>query len=405
MSDVTNPGGQKLPLEGIRVLEAGALLAGPYCGQLLGDLGAEVIKIEQPDSGDPIRQWGHERPEGKSLWWPIVGRNKKSVELDLRKPAGQEAFLKLAAMSDIVLENFRAGVLESWNLGYEQLRAVNPGVIFVRVSGYGQTGPYAKKAGYAAIGEAMGGLRHVVGYPDRPPSRVGVSIGDSITATFAALGALAALHERSVSGEGQVVDCAIYESVLAYMEAMLPEYAVSGHIRERTGTSLANVAPSNLYPTADGSGILIAGNQDTVFRRLAQVMGAPELVEDERYATHVARGLHQAELDELVSQWTIQHTAQELQELLDEHGVPAGAIYRAPEILADPHVKAREAVAFVEAEGLGVIPMQNVVPKLSRTPGRIRWTGPALGAHNQEVLMGLLGLTETEMAAARGEAG
>jgi crotonobetainyl-CoA:carnitine CoA-transferase CaiB-like acyl-CoA transferase len=405
MSDVTNPGGQKLPLEGIRVLEAGALLAGPYCGQLLGDLGAEVIKIEQPDSGDPIRQWGHERPEGKSLWWPIVGRNKKSVELDLRKPAGQEAFLKLAAMSDIVLENFRAGVLESWNLGYEQLRAVNPGVIFVRVSGYGQTGPYAKKAGYAAIGEAMGGLRHVVGYPDRPPSRVGVSIGDSITATFAALGALAALHERSVSGEGQVVDCAIYESVLAYMEAMLPEYAVSGHIRERTGTSLANVAPSNLYPTADGSGILIAGNQDTVFRRLAQVMGAPELVEDERYATHVARGLHQAELDELVSQWTIQHTAQELQELLDEHGVPAGAIYRAPEILADPHVKAREAVAFVEAEGLGVIPMQNVVPKLSRTPGRIRWTGPALGAHNQEVLMGLLGLTETELAAARGEAG
>lgn len=405
MSDVTNPGGQKLPLEGIRVLEAGALLAGPYCGQLLGDLGAEVIKIEQPDSGDPIRQWGHERPEGKSLWWPIVGRNKKSVELDLRKPAGQEAFLKLAAMSDIVLENFRAGVLESWNLGYEQLRAVNPGVIFVRVSGYGQTGPYAKKAGYAAIGEAMGGLRHVVGYPDRPPSRVGVSIGDSITATFAALGALAALHERSVSGEGQVVDCAIYESVLAYMEAMLPEYAVSGHIRERTGTSLANVAPSNLYPTADGSGILIAGNQDTVFRRLAQAMGAPELVEDERYATHVARGLHQAELDELVSQWTIQHTAQELQELLDEHGVPAGAIYRAPEILADPHVKAREAVAFVEAEGLGVIPMQNVVPKLSRTPGRIRWTGPALGAHNQEVLMGLLGLTETEMAAARGEAG
>jgi crotonobetainyl-CoA:carnitine CoA-transferase CaiB-like acyl-CoA transferase len=405
MSDVTDPGAQRLPLEGIRVLEAGVLLAGPYCGQLLGDLGAEVIKIEQPGTGDPIRQWGHERPEGKSLWWPIVARNKKSVELDLRTPAGQEAFLKLAAMSDIVLENFRAGVLEGWNLGYEQLRAVNPGVIFVRVTGYGQTGPYAKKAGYAAIGEAMGGLRHVVGYPDRPPSRVGISIGDSVVATFAALGALAALHERSVSGEGQVVDCAIYEAVLAYMEAMLPEYAVAGHIRERTGTSLANVAPSNLYPTADGSGILIAGNQDTVFRRLAQAMGAPELVEDERYATHVARGLHQAELDELVGQWTIQHTAQELQELLDEHGVPAGAIYRAPEILADPHVKARQAVAFVEAEGLGKIPMQNVVPKLSRTPGRIRWTGPALGAHNREVLIGLLGLTETEMAAARGEAG
>lgn len=384
------------PLADIRVIELGTLLAGPFCGQLLGDMGAEVIKVEAPGMGDPMRVWGQEKAHGKSLWWPVVARNKKSVTINLRVAAGQKLVRRLIEGADIVLENFRPGTMERWNLGYEALREINPGIIMVRVSGQGQYGPYAKRAGYGSIGEAMGGLRYVVGDPSTPPSRVGISIGDSLAATHATIGALAALHHRERTGEGQVVDSAIYEAVLAMMESLVTEYDQTGYIRERTGAILPNVAPSNVYPTADGKMILIAANQDTVFRRLVAAMDRPELAEDQRYATHAARGQRQQELDELISAWTRTRTAAELVELMEEHGVPVGKIYRAPDMLEDSHFKAREAIVRVAHPEFGELAMQNVVPKLSRTPGSIRTAGPELGEHNRAVFIDELGLSEDE---------
>ena len=265
-----------LPLDDIRVVELGQLLAGPFCGQLLGDFGAEVIKVEDPTNGDPMRQWGREKPYGKSLWWPVVARNKKSVTANLRTEAGQDLVRRLIARADVLIENFRPGTLERWGLAPEQLWEINPGLIVTRVTGFGQTGPYASRAGYGSIGEAMGGIRYVTGDPDRAPARAGISLGDSLAATFAALGTLVALHQRGRTGRGQVVDSAIYEAVLAMMESLLPEWQIAGYQRERTGTTLPNVSPSNVYPTADGEVVLIAANQDTVFRRLAEVMGRPE---------------------------------------------------------------------------------------------------------------------------------
>jgi len=388
------------PLEGIRVVEAGTLLAGPFCGQLLGDFGAEVIKIEPPGTGDPMRKWGRAQREGHSLWWPIIARNKKSVVLDLHGEAGQNAFMSLVKTADVVVENFRPGTLEKWGLGYEALRAINPGLILVRVSGYGQTGPYAAKAGYASVGEAMGGLRYLVGYPDRPSCRVGISIGDTLAGTFAALGAVVALQERSRTGMGQVVDAAIYEAVLACMESLIPEYAIAGYVRERVGSSLPMVTPSNAYATKDGE-LIIAANQDTVFRRLCTAMKRPEFADDPRFATHEARGAHQAELETLVAAWAAQFSTNELNSLMSDHGVPASPIYRAQDMLADPHFAARDAIVTKIHDALGDFPMQNVVPKLSRTPGQIRWLGPALGAHNGEILGELLGMTNEEINAAQ----
>ncbi len=396
--------GTRAALDGVRVVEMGQLLAGPFCGQLLGDLGAEVIKIEPPGTGDPMREWGRERPYGKSLWFPVVARNKKSVTLDLRSPAGQEVVRKLVRHSDILIENFRPGRMEKWNLGYDVLSEINPRLIMVRVTGFGQTGPYAHRAGFGSIGEAMGGLRYIVGQPDSFPSRVGISIGDALAGTMGALGALAALHARSFTGRGQVVDSAIYEAVLAYMESLIPEYAIGGYIRERTGSVLPNVAPSNVYPTADGQMILIAANQDTVFRRLATAMDKPELASDDRFATHSARGKNSEVLDGIISEWTATLPSDRVLELMEEHGVPAGRIYRAPEMLADPHFKARNAIVQVPHPDFGEIPMQNVVPRLSDTPGAVRWVGPELGAHNDEILKGLLGLSDEEIAQAQGGA-
>ena len=379
----------------------GVLLAGPFCGQLLGDMGAEVIKIEQPGAGDPMRQWGREKPHGKSLWFPVVARNKKSITLDMRKPEGQELVRELVAKTDILVENFRPNTLERWNLGWEELSRINPGLILVRVTGFGQTGPYSSQPGFGAVGEAMGGLRYVVGDPSTPPSRMGISIGDSLAATHAALGTLAALHYREASGRGQVVDSAIYEAVLAMMESLVPEYQITGYIRERTGAILPNVAPSNVYPTGDGRMILIAANQDSVFQRLAGAMGRPELAEDSRYATHSARGENQQELVDLIAEWTSDRDAQSLRELLIEHGVPVGWIYRAPEMLDDPHFKEREAIVHVEHPEFGELAMQNVAPKLSETPGRVRWPGPELGQHNDEVYGDLLGLSAERIAELR----
>jgi formyl-CoA transferase len=391
------------PLSHLRVIELGQLIAGPFCGQLLADHGAEVIKIEDPTMGDPMRQWGREKPHGLSLWWATLARNKKSVTCNLRTEQGQDIVRQLAASADIVLENFRPGTMERWGLGYDELQRLNPGLIMVRVTGYGQTGPYSERAGYGSIGEAMGGLRYVVGDPATPPSRVGISLGDSLAATFGALGALAALADRERTGRGQVVDSSIYESVLGMMESLVSDYALGGYVRERTGPSLPDIAPSNVYPTRDGQMALVAANQDTVFRRLATAMGRPELGTDERYATHVARGARQAELDELITEWTRTLDWSELEGLCEKHAVPSGLMYRAPEMLQDPHYQARSSIVSVPHPTLGDIPMQNVFPRLSRTPGTVRWPGPELGQHTDEVLREL-GLSVDQLSELR-EAG
>ena len=386
------------PLGDLRVIELGTLLAGPFCGQLLGDMGAEVIKVEPPKQGDPLRVWGREKAHGKSLWWPVVARNKKSITLDLRQPEGQRLLHELVAKADFLLENFRPGTLEKWGCGYAELEKVNPRLIMIRVSGFGQTGPYARRAGFGAIGEAMGGLRYVVGDPEKPPSRMGISIGDSLAATFACFGALSALHYREVTGRGQVVDSAIYEAVLNMMESLITEYDKAGYIRERSGAILPNIAPSNVYPTSDGSMVLIAANQDTVFQRLTVAMGRPELAQQPEYSTHAARGTRQAELDALIDAWTRTKACEELLDLMEEFGVPAGLIYRAPEMLEDPHFKARDAIVTVPHPDLGELKMQNVAPKLSHTPGRVRSPSPTLGQHNDEIYRGMLGLSAERYA-------
>jgi formyl-CoA transferase len=386
-----------LPLSDVRVIELGQLLAGPFCGQLLGDFGAEVIKVEEPRHGDPMRQWGREKPYGKSLWWPVVARNKKSVTCDLRTEDGQDLVRRLVRHADVLLENFRPGTLERWHLSPDELWEINPGLVLTRVTGFGQTGPYAARAGFGSIGEAMGGIRYVTGSAGEAPSRTGISLGDSLAAVHATIGTLVALHERQRSKRGQVVDAAIYESVLAMMESMLPEWQLAGYQRERTGPVLPNVAPSNVYPTRGGDSVLIAANQDSVFARLAGVMGRPELATDERFATHSARGEHMAELDALIAEWTADLDADELLESLHQAGVPAGRIYRAKDMFADPHFAAREAIVSLPDPAFGQIAMQNVFPKLSASPGAVRSVGPALGAHNDDIYRGLLGLGEDDL--------
>jgi formyl-CoA transferase len=389
------------PLAGLRLIEMGTLLAGPFCGQLMADFGAEVIKVEPPGQGDPMREWGREKSHGMSLWWPVVARNKKSVTLNLRDPAGQDLAKQMITKADFLLENFRPGTLERWNLGYEELSRINPRLIMIRVSGFGQTGPYSKRAGFGAVGEAMGGLRYVCGDPSTPPSRMGISIGDSLAATFACVGALSALYYRERTGLGQVVDSAIYEAVLNMMESLVTEYDKTGYIRERTGAILPNVAPSNVYPTADGGLILIAANQDSVFGRLAEAMGRPELANDPRYSSHTARGARQQELDDLIADWTRTIKAADLEQLMDKFGIPSGKIYRTPEMLADAHFQARKAIVTTMHPQLGELRMQNVAPKLSLTPGSIRAAAPTLGQHNDDVYGQLLGLGSEQQAQLR----
>ena len=404
MTSASSTTGRKTPgpLSGLRVIEMGTLLAGPFCGQLLGDFGAEVIKIEPPGQGDPMREWGQEKSHGMSLWWPVVARNKKSATLNLREERGQEIARELIGKADFLIENFRPGTLEKWHLGYQDLRGINPGLIMVRVSGFGQTGPYAKRAGFGAVGEAMGGLRYVCGDPSTPPSRMGISIGDSLAATFACLGALSALHHRQQTGEGQIVDSAIYEAVLNMMESLVTEYDKAGYIRERQGAILPNVAPSNVYPTSDQGMILIAANQDTVFRRLAEAMGRPDLASDPRYATHSARGANQRELDALIADWTRTIPAEQLEKMMDEHGIPSGKIYRTPEMLEDAHFRAREAIVKTLHPKFGELRMQNVAPKLSRTPGGIHAPAPELGQHSEEIYRTLLGFDTARINELRG---
>ncbi|KPF64423.1 CoA-transferase [alpha proteobacterium AAP81b] len=389
------------PLAGITVVEMGQLIAGPFCGQLLGDMGAEVIKIEPPGAGDPMRVWGR---GDYPLWWEVVARNKKAVSANLRVPEGQALARSLIAKADILIENFRPGTLEKWGMAPEALHAENPGLIIVRVSGYGQTGPYASRAGFGGIGEAMGGWRAIVGDPDRPASRMGVSIGDSLAATYGCLGALAALNHRHATGKGQVVDSALYEAVFQVMESLVPEYVASGYVRERSGSVLPGIAPSNVYPCSDGE-YLIGANQDSVFGRLCAAMRRPDLATDDRYVSHVARGRHQAELDALISDWTRTLTVAELEALMIEHGVPAGRLYRPQDMLDDPHFAAREAIVDVPHPRWGTVKMQNVFPKLSATPGSVRRPAPAtVGQDNAAVYGAMLGLDAATLGelAARG---
>ncbi|KCZ94436.1 succinyl-CoA:(R)-citramalate CoA-transferase [Hyphomonas johnsonii MHS-2] len=369
MTKSSKPNG---PLHGLKVVEMGQLIAGPFCGQLLGDMGAEVVKIEPPGKGDPMREWGQgDRP----AWWRVIGRNKYSVAVDLRTDEGQQLARDLIGKADVLVENFRPGALEKWNLDPLALREANPGLIVARMSGYGQTGPYADRPGFGLIGEGFGGLRGIVGDPDRMPLRVGISIGDTLAATYGCMGVLAALHHRDKTGDGQVIDVALYESVLQVMESYVADYSTSGFMRTRTGAILPKIAPSNAYPCKDGE-FLIGGNQDPIFRRLCDAMGREDLVRDPRFATHLARGEHQAELDEIVSDWTRTLTVAELEALLLAHSVPSGRIYTAADMVADPHYAARESIVTVDDPEMGPVKMQGTFPKFSATPGSIRKTAP-----------------------------
>lgn len=375
-------------LEGIKVVEMGQLIAGPFCGQLLGDMGAEIVKLEPPVTGDQMRNWGQ---GDKPSWWRVIARNKYSVAVDLRSEEGQQLARELIAKADILIENFRPGTLEKWHLDPAELRKTNPGLIVVRVSGYGQTGPYSARAGFGGIGEAMGGWRGIVGYPDLPPARMGVSIGDTLAATYGCMGALAALHHRSKTGEGQIVDSALYEAVLQVMESTVSDYSASGTKRRRTGSTLPGIAPSNVYPCRDGE-YLIGANQDGVFARLAAAMGRPELASDARYATHRARGVRQEELDALIGEWTATLTIEELEAKMVKAGVPAGRVFDAEDMMADPHFAARDALVTVADDEFGEVTMQGVFPKLSATPGSVRRPAPLkVGQDGADVLKRWLG--------------
>ena len=388
-------------LDGIRVLELGQLIAGPFCGQLLADNGAEVLKVEPPQRGDAMREWGRADGNGKPIWWSVIARNKKSITLNLRLAEGQDILKRLVADADVLIENFRPGTMERWGLGYDVLSQINPKLIMVRISGFGQTGPYAERAGFASVCEAMGGLRHIAGYPDRPSVRSGLSMGDSLAGVFGAMGALLALQARHVTGKGQIVDSSIYESALAMTEAIVAEYDQGGHIRRRTGPALPGIAPSNAYPCADGRDVIIGANQDSVFRRLCVAMGQPDLASDPRFESHRSRGKNADEIDAIVGDWTRQHPAEEVVQIMTDAGVPVGLEFTAEEMLADPHYRDRESIVQVPDASGAMIAMQNVFPRLTETRGEIRHTGPDLGEHTVETLTSLLGLSEQQVTALR----
>lgn len=386
-------------LTGVRVVELGSFIAGPFTTQMLADHGAEVIKVERPESGDPMRQWGMHFKDGESLWWPVIGRNKRSVAIDLKSERGKELVLALLADSDVLVENFRPGVLERLGFAPEELWCDNPGLVITRVSGFGQTGAYSARAGFGSVAEAVAGLRQLTGYPDRPPTRTGLSIADSLAGLMAAFGTLAALRVRERSGKGQVVDVALADSILAVMESVIAEYSATGQVRERTG-NIARIAPSNIYPTADERHLVIGANADAPFSRLALAMGRPELAEDPRFENHNARADHHLELDEIIGQWTRRHTVEELDEILARNGVPAGPVNDAAGILENPHFRERGSLVKVETK-LGELWMQGVAPRLSDTPGKVETSGQELGEDTAAVLSGLLGLDDEEIARLR----
>ncbi len=374
------------PLAGVKVLELGNMIAAPFCTRILAEFGADVIKIEDPKGGDQLRQW-RKMYQGTSLWWLAQARNKKSVSVDMRGSEGQEIVRRLAARCDIVVENFRPGTLERWNLGWEALHALNAGLVMVRLSGYGQTGPYKDRPGFGVIGEAMGGMRYITGYPDTPPVRMGISIGDSIAALYGAVGALVALHHRQVNGgSGQMVDLALYEAVFGVMESLVPEFDVLGFVRERAGNALPGIVPSNTYPTRDGKYVIIGANGDSIFKRLMSAIGRDDLANDPGVATNEGRVPRTEELDAVIGGWTRSHDLAQVLRVLHEAGVPSSKVYDVRDIMSDPHYAARGMIEqFRLADGQGV-KLPAIVPKLSATPGRTRWLGPKLGAHTDEVL-------------------
>ncbi len=393
------------PLTGLKVIEVGSLLAGPMTSRILAEYGADVIKIEPPGQPDLLRVWGPQLHDGRGLLWLVNSRNKKCITLDLRVPRGQALFRDLVKKADVLVENFRPGTLEKWGLGWADLEAINPELVMARVSGYGQTGPYASRAGFASVGEAMGGIRHVNGFPDQPPPRFGISLGDTLAALFAAQGVLMALYARRVHGAGgQVVDASILESCFAMLEGTVTEYDKLGLVKGPSGTGLRGVAPSNLYRSRDGKWMVIAANADGIFRRLCQAMGRPELAGDPRFATHTARSEHTAEIDALVAGWAGQHDAREIDEVLNAAGVVCGPVYTVADIVRDPHYQAREMIVKMTDPHAGEFAAPGLVPKLSGTPGRIRWAGPPEpGFHNDEVYRELLGLGQAELEALRAD--
>nr|MBA3507999.1 CoA transferase [Betaproteobacteria bacterium] len=376
------------PLAGLKVLELGALIAGPFCAKVLAEFGAEVVKLEPPGLGDPLRKWRYVK-DGTSLWWHVQSRNKRSVAVDLRTPDGQAIARALMERADIVVENFRPGTLEEWGLGYDTIAATNPELIMVRISGYGQTGPYRERAGFGVIGEAMGGLRHVTGTPDRPPSRTGISIGDTLSALYGVIGALTALEHRRKTGVGQVVDVALYEAVFSVMESLLPEFDSFGVVRERTGSILPGIAPTSAYRCNDGSYVLIAGNGDSIFKRLVKAMGRADLADDPSLAHNEGRAARQQWLDNEIEAWTSARSPKEVLIAMDDAEVPASKIYTIADIAADPHYAARAMIRQIALADGSTLNVPGVVPKLSATPGGFEGGGPALGEHTDEVLRSL----------------
>jgi len=390
----------KGPLSGVRVIEMGQLVAGPFVGSRMADFGAEVIKVESPGRGDAMRHWGHHRYKGRSLWWPVLARNKKTISANLREKRGQDLVRRLIGQADVLVENFKPGTLEKWGLDPESLHVINPGLIIARVSGFGQTGPYSSRPGFASVGEAMGGLRYINGFPDQPPPRTGISLGDSLAGMFATQGVLMALYWRDTigKGKGQVVDASITESCFAMLESALPEYDKVGFIRQPSGTGLANVSPSNIFPTKDEKWVVIAANLDAMFNRLCDAMEQPELADDPRYSTHQVRGENCDELDARIAEWTRGFTAAELDVRLDKHGVVSGPIYSIEDIANDPHFQARDMIQRYQDDDLGDIAVPGFVPVLSETKSEIAWLGSSeVGAHNEEIYCGLLGMTQTEL--------
>lgn len=388
MSEAAPPAAP-MPLAGIRVVELGTLIAGPYASSLLAQFGADVIKVESPVTGDPLRSW-RKLHDGTSYWWYAQSRNKKSITVDLKKEEGQAIVRRLVAHADIVIENFRPGVLEAWGLGWEQLHALNPRLVMVRVSGYGQTGPEKDRPGFAAIAESMGGLRYVTGYPDRPPVRVGVSIGDTLASLYGTVGAMLALHHvKANGGAGQLVDVALYEAVFGVMESLIPEYAALGHVRERSGASLPGITPSSTYPCSDGSYVIVAGNSDGIYRRLMMAIERPDLADDPALKHNDGRVGQTARIDAAIAAWTGRHPLDHVLATLDAADVPCGRIYTAADIHRDPQYAAREMIATHALPDGSLIDLPGIVPKLSATPGRTRWVGPALGEHTAEVLTAL----------------
>jgi formyl-CoA transferase len=388
------------PLAGVRVIELGMLLAGPFAGRLLGDMGAEVIKIEPPGQPDPLREWGKARYEGRSLWWPVQSRNKKCCTLNLRLERGQELLLDLVRQADVLIENFRPGTLERWNLGPDRLHEINPGLVIARVSGYGQTGPYAARAGFASAAEAMGGIRYINGFPGELPPRMHISLGDSLAGMYAVQGILAALYRRdALGGEGQVIDVSLLESCFSLLESTVPEYDRLGIVRGPGGTGLQGVAPSNIFESADGKLIVIAANADNVFRRLCEAIGEPALADDPRFSTHLARGEHQEEIEGIVADWARARDAAEIDRVMNDAGVICGPIYTIADIFEDEQFRARDMLITHVDSGFGEYLGPGIVPKFSGTPCEVRWSATwEEGSHNAEIYGGLLGRSDEELA-------